>query len=61
LSANALASASTASDPADRFVLLDKLGSGNFGTVWKAVDKKRGIIVAVKMISESSRRVVGGE
>jgi hypothetical protein len=52
-SANAPPSASTASDPADRFVLLDKLGSGNFGTVWKAVDKKRGIIVAVKMISES--------
>ncbi len=44
-------------DPADRFVLLDKLGAGNFGVVWKAIDKVKGKIVAVKMISGSGEVV----
>ncbi|BFZ54611.1 hypothetical protein PYCC9005_001648 [Savitreella phatthalungensis] len=32
------------------FVLLRKLGSGSFGTVWKALSRKTGQEVAIKMI-----------
>ncbi|KAK9472764.1 Pkinase-domain-containing protein [Dipodascopsis tothii] len=39
---------------ADQFTLLDELGSGSFGVVYKAVDNRTGQIVAVKQIDLES-------
>lgn len=42
------------SDPSAAYTLLEKLGTGSFGTVWKASDNKTKQIVAIKMIDLES-------
>ncbi|EIW73407.1 STE/STE20/YSK protein kinase [Tremella mesenterica] len=41
-------------DPATAYTLLEKLGTGSFGTVWKASHNETGQIVAIKMIDLES-------
>ncbi|WVQ85148.1 hypothetical protein IAT38_007313 [Cryptococcus sp. DSM 104549] len=41
-------------DPAVAYTLLEKLGAGNFGTVWKAMHNDSKQIVAIKMIDLES-------
>ncbi|WVO13581.1 hypothetical protein L204_101202 [Cryptococcus depauperatus] len=41
-------------DPAVAYTLLEKLGAGNFGTVWKAMHNDTKQIVAIKMIDLES-------
>ena len=36
---------------ADRYQMLEELGSGSFGVVYKAIEKNTGEIVAVKHVS----------
>jgi serine/threonine-protein kinase 24/25/MST4 len=43
-------------DPATAYTLLEKLGTGSFGTVWKACQNETKQIVAIKMIGECGRR-----
>jgi serine/threonine protein kinase len=40
---------------AARYQMLEELGSGSFGTVYKAIEKSTGEIVAVKHVSNTSR------
>jgi len=42
-----------ARDPLQDYELVEKMGSGSFGTVWKAKNKKTGAIVALKVIDGS--------
>jgi len=37
-------------DPTERFEILAKLGEGSYGSVFKALDKKDGMIVAIKVL-----------
>lgn len=41
------------SNPASQYTLLEKLGTGSFGTVWKAIHNDTKQIVAVKQIGKS--------
>lgn len=34
-----------------RYQVLEELGSGSFGTVYKAIDKTTGEVVAIKHVS----------
>ena len=43
-------------NPASQYTLLEKLGTGSFGTVYKAVHNDTKQIVAVKQIGGSSGR-----
>ena len=36
----------------EKYQLLDEVGAGGFGRVWKAVNKHSGEVVAVKMLRE---------
>jgi len=38
-------------DPEKEFQLLEKLGEGSYGSVWKAIHKQTGSVVAVKRVS----------
>jgi serine/threonine protein kinase len=40
------------SNPASQYTLLEKLGTGSFGTVWKAIHNDTKQIVAVKQIGK---------
>jgi len=42
-------------DPSVAYTLLEKLGTGSFGTVWKASHNITKEIVAIKMIGEYDR------
>ncbi len=44
----------TEHDPEDHFMILQQLGEGNYGQVYKAYHKKSGNIVAVKVVPISS-------
>lgn len=46
------AGSSSLSDPSVAYTLLEKLGTGSFGTVWKASHNVTKEIVAIKMIGE---------
>ncbi|WVQ76913.1 hypothetical protein IAR50_006591 [Cryptococcus sp. DSM 104548] len=48
------AQAARLADPAVAYTLLEKLGAGNFGTVWKASHNDTKQIVAIKMIDLES-------
>lgn len=39
---------------ADRFQVLEELGSGSFGVVYKAIEKLTGEIVAIKHVSTNT-------
>lgn len=41
-------------DPEEHFMMLEQLGEGNYGQVYKACHKKSGHIVAVKVVPISS-------
>ena len=41
-------------DPEDHFMMLEQLGEGNYGQVYKACHKKSGHIVAIKVVPISS-------
>jgi serine/threonine kinase 4 len=41
-------------DPEDHFVMLEQLGEGNFGAVYKAYHKESGNIVAIKVVPITS-------
>jgi serine/threonine kinase 3 len=41
-------------DPEDHFVVLEQLGEGNFGSVYKAYHKESGNIVAIKVVPITS-------
>ena len=41
-------------DPEDIFMLLEQLGEGNYGQVYKAYHKESGNIVAIKVVPISS-------
>ena len=41
-------------DPEDHFMMLEQLGEGNFGAVYKAYHKVSGNIVAIKVVPISS-------
>lgn len=43
----------TDEDPEELFELLQQLGEGSYGQVWKAYNKQTGLIVAVKIIAVS--------
>ncbi|KAI5278725.1 hypothetical protein KEM54_004513, partial [Ascosphaera aggregata] len=45
---------SSHSDMKYRYQVLEELGSGSFGTVWKAIDKSTGEVVAIKQIDLES-------
>lgn len=45
---------SVMADPSVAYTLLEKLGTGSFGTVWKASHNVTKEIVAIKMIGEST-------
>ena len=40
-------------DPLTVYELVEKMGAGSYGTVWKAKNKKTGVIVALKVIDGS--------
>lgn len=40
-------------NPEIEYEMLEKMGSGSYGTVWKAKKKTKGIFVAVKMIDKT--------
>lgn len=42
-----------AQDPLNTYDLVEKMGAGSYGTVWKAKNKKTGTIVALKVIDGS--------
>ena len=44
-------------DPSDAFVILERLGSGTFGSVWLAAERQSSKLVAVKVLPLD--RVVG--
>lgn len=48
------AGSSSLADPSVAYTLLEKLGTGSFGTVWKASHKMTKEIVAIKMIGEGT-------
>ena len=41
-------------DPEEHFMMLEQLGEGNYGQVYKACHKKSGHIVAIKVVPISS-------
>ena len=41
---------SPATDPASQYTILEKLGTGSFGTVYKAIHNETKQIVAIKQI-----------
>jgi hypothetical protein len=41
-------------NPANQYTLLEKLGTGSFGTVYKAIHNETEQIVAIKQIGESA-------
>lgn len=45
---------SSSADPEDHFMMLEQLGEGNFGLVYKAYHKQSGNIVAIKVVPISS-------
>ncbi|KAI5302657.1 hypothetical protein KEM56_000484 [Ascosphaera pollenicola] len=47
-------SKSTHANIASRYQVLEELGSGSFGTVWKAIDRASGEVVAIKQIDLES-------
>eukprot|EP00931_Biecheleriopsis_adriatica_P093980 TRINITY_DN67697_c0_g1_i1.p1 TRINITY_DN67697_c0_g1~~TRINITY_DN67697_c0_g1_i1.p1 ORF type:complete len:480 (+),score=88.68 TRINITY_DN67697_c0_g1_i1:50-1441(+) len=47
--------------PAERYQLLQQLGMGTFGTVWRAVDRQSGMAVAVKRMSKAELNAGGGK
>jgi len=50
-----IAEAEQKRDPTSDFQLVEKLGEGSYGSVWKALDTTNGDIVAVKRVSLSKR------
>ncbi|ORX34920.1 kinase-like domain-containing protein [Kockovaella imperatae] len=51
---SSIPSGSSLVDPSVAYTLLEKLGTGSFGTVWKAKHNDTGKIVAIKMIDLES-------
>lgn len=45
---------SMSADPSAAYTLLEKLGTGSFGTVWKATHNITNEVVAIKMIGKSA-------
>jgi len=45
-----MGSEDNAVNPVDRFTLLEVLGAGSFGEVWRAFDQAKGKDVAVKVV-----------
>ena len=38
------------SDPAEAYLLLSRLGTGSFGSVWLAAERESGRVVAIKVL-----------
>ena len=49
------------SDVTDKYEILDKLGKGAYGIVWKAIDRKTKLKVAIKKIYEAFRNVTDAQ
>ena len=46
----------SSADPADTYIVIDRLGQGSFGSVWRAAERESGRIVAVKVLPLESAR-----
>lgn len=45
----------------DQYEVLEELGSGSFGVVYKAIERASGDIVAIKQVSSTIDHSVQGE
>jgi mitogen-activated protein kinase kinase kinase kinase 3 len=51
----------TGENPGLTYELLEKMGSGSYGSVWKAKNKQTGAIVAIKIVDAHEQQEAGLE